>query len=134
MSTCLGCSESGEFCEAFELVKPNAGAGRVNIPRRRLCAVVERLPGREDEHVRDWAEFDDVSLVPKKGRYLESWLLETDLLVPSLFKLFEVCLWKVLDKELHKDVVAACRRSSTRMWSNGTIQPKARALRMRTFE
>ena len=34
----------------------------------------------------------------------------------------------------YKDVVAACRRSSTRMWSNGTFQPKARALRMRTLK
>ena len=34
----------------------------------------------------------------------------------------------------YKDEVAACRRSSTRMWSNGTFQPKARALRMRTLK
>ena len=30
------------------------------------CAVVERLAGREDSHVWNWAEFD-VCLVPKKG-------------------------------------------------------------------
>ena len=67
-----------EFCEAFELAKPNVATGRDNIPgsvlrllpeevRSRLCcAVVERLAGREDGHVRNWAEFD-VCLVPKKG-------------------------------------------------------------------
>ena len=100
-----------EFCEAFELVKVNVATGRDNIPgsvlrlpleevRRRLhCAVVERLAGREDEHVKDWAEVD-VRLVPKKGdiSYLGRWRPIS--LVPSLFKLSEVRLWKVLDKEL----------------------------------
>ena len=56
-----------EFCEAFELVKPNVATGRDNIPGLVLyllsenvrsllcCAVVERLAGREDGHVRNWA-------------------------------------------------------------------------------
>ena len=100
-----------EFCEAFELIKVNVATSRDNIPgsvlrllpvkvRRRLyCAVVERLAGREDEHVKDWAGYD-VCLVPEKGdiSFLGRWRPIS--LVPSLFKLLEVCLWKVLDKEL----------------------------------
>ena len=100
-----------EFCEAFELVKPNVATGRDNIPdsvlrlrlenaRSRLyCAVVERLAGREDEHVRNWAELD-VCLVPKKGDISNLGRWRPISLVPSLFKLYEVCVWKVLDKEL----------------------------------
>ena len=66
-----------EFFEASELIKVNVATGRDNIPgsvlrllpekvRRRLyCAEVERLAGREEEHVKGWAECD-VCLVPKK--------------------------------------------------------------------
>ena len=94
----LSCAE---FCEAFELIKVNVATGRDNIlgsvlrlrpeeVRRRLyLAVLERLAGRDEEHVKGWAEYD-VCLVPKKGdiSYLGIWRPIS--LVPSLFKLFEV--------------------------------------------
>ena len=76
-----GCSRGElsyeEFQEAMKLVKPNVATGRDNVPGTILRflpettqillyhAVVERLAGREDTHVKDWAEFD-VCLVPKK--------------------------------------------------------------------
>ena len=49
--------------------------------------MVERLAGRENTHVKDWPE--------KKGD-----ILAADLPGPKLFKLYELCMWKVLDKEL----------------------------------
>ena len=99
------------FCEAFDLVKPNVATGRDNISVTILrllpenvrgllcCVVVERPDGREDSDVEDWAEFD-VCLVPKKGDIscLGRWRPIS--LVPSLFKLYEVCMWEVLDQEL----------------------------------
>ena len=62
-------------------------------------AIVERLAGREDAHVRGWAEFD-ICLVPKKGDIskLSNWRPIS--LVPTLYKVYEMCVWKVLDKEL----------------------------------
>ena len=60
---------------------------------------VHRTPCVGEAHVKDWAEFD-VCLVPKKGDIscLGRWRPIS--LVPSQFKLYEVCMWKVLDKEL----------------------------------
>ena len=64
--------------EAMKLVKPNVATGRDNVPGTILHflpettqillinAVVERLAGREDAHVKGWAE-TDICLVPKKG-------------------------------------------------------------------
>ena len=110
-----GCSpgelSNEEFQEAMKLVKPNVATGRDNVPGTILRflpettqillyhAVVERLAGREDTHVKDWAEFD-VCLVPKKGDI--SWLTHWRpiSLVRTLYKLYELCMCKVLDKEL----------------------------------
>ena len=67
-----------EFLEVLRLVKPNVATGRDNVPgtilrvlpesvQNQLCrAIIERLAGREDVHVKGWAEFD-ICLVPKKG-------------------------------------------------------------------
>ena len=67
-----------EFREVLSLVKPNVATGRDNVPGTILRflpesvlnqlyrAIVERLAGREDAHVKSWAEFD-ICLVPKKG-------------------------------------------------------------------
>ena len=62
-------------------------------------AIVERLAGREDAHVKGWAELD-ICLVPKKGDIskLSNWRPIS--LVPTLYKVYETCMWKVLDKEL----------------------------------
>ena len=93
------------------MVKPDVATGRDNVPGsilrflpeitqiRLYYAVVERLAGREDGHIKDWAEFD-VCLVPKKGdiSYMDRWRPIS--LVPTLYKLYEICMWKVLDKEL----------------------------------
>ena len=56
-------------------------------------AVVVRLAGREDAHVKN------VCLVPKKGdiSWLSHW--EPISFVPTLYKLYELCMWEVLDKE-----------------------------------
>ena len=68
-----------EFQEAMRMVKSDAATGRDNVPgsilrffpeitqTRLYYAVVERLAGREDTHVKDWAEFD-VCLVPKQKK------------------------------------------------------------------
>ena len=94
----------------MSLVKPDVATGRDNVPGTILRflpeiaqvplyhAVVERLAGREDVHVKDWAEFD-VCLVPKKGdiSYISRWRPIS--LVPTLYKLYELCILKVLDKE-----------------------------------
>ena len=74
---------------------------------RLYYAVVERLAGREDAHIKDWAEFD-VCLVPKKGdiSYIDRWRPIS--LVPTLYKLYEICMWKVLDKELKKAFRVSC--------------------------
>ena len=94
----LGVSSYAEFCEASEQVKPNVAAGRDNIPGTTLrllrddvrgflyCPVVERLAGREDYHVKDWAEFD-VCLVPENGDISSLGRWRPISLVPSLFKL-----------------------------------------------
>ena len=67
-----------EFLEVLKLVKPNVATRRDNVPGTILrflpgsvqiqlnCAIVERLAGREDAHVKGWAEIDSC-LVPKKG-------------------------------------------------------------------
>ena len=100
-----------EFVEALSLVKPNVATGRDNVPGTILRflpesvlnqlyrAIVDRLSGREDAHVHGWAEFD-ICLVPKKGDItkLSNWRPIS--LVPALYKVYEMCLWKVLDKEL----------------------------------
>ena len=94
-----------EFQEAMRLVKPDVATGRDNVPGtilrflpettqvRLYHAVVERLAGQEDTHVKDWAEFD-VCLVPKKGdiSYISRWRPTS--LVPTLYKLYELCMWK----------------------------------------
>ena len=66
-----------EFQEAMRMVKPDVATGRDNVPgsilrflpeitqTRLYYAVVERLAGREDADIKDWAEFD-VCLVPKR--------------------------------------------------------------------
>ena len=59
------------------------------------CAIVERLAGREDAHVKGWAEFE-TCLVPISK--LSNWRPMS--LVPTLYKVYEMCMWKVLDKEL----------------------------------
>ena len=111
MGTLTGKLSFAEFCKAAELVKPNVATGRDNIPGTILrllpveilvllyIAVVERLAGREDFHVKDWAEFDEC-LVPKKGDIscLDRWRPIS--FFPTLFKLYEICMCKVLDKEL----------------------------------
>ena len=85
----LGELRLAEFCAAVELVKPNVATGRDNIQGTILrlfleevmvllySAVVERLAGREDSHVKDWAEFD-VCFVPRKGdlSFLGRWRLD----------------------------------------------------------
>ena len=100
-----------EFVEVLSLVKPNVATGRDNVPGTILRflpesvqnqlyrAIVDRLSGREDAHVHSWAEFD-ICLVPKKGDItkLSNWRPIS--LVPTLYKVYEMCLWKVLDKEL----------------------------------
>ena len=100
-----------EFREVLCLVKPNVATGRDNVPGTILRflpesvlnqlyrAIVERLAGREDAHVKGWAEFD-ICLVPKKGDIskLSNWRPIS--LVPTLYKVYEMCMWKVLDKEL----------------------------------
>ena len=100
-----------EFLEVLRLVKPNVATGRDNVPGTILRflpesvqnqlyrAIVERLAGREDAHVRGWAEFD-ICLVPKKGDIskLSNWRPIS--LVPTLYIVYEMCMWKVLDKEL----------------------------------
>ena len=45
-----------------------------------LVAVVERLAGREDAHVKDWADFD-VSVVPKTRRHFVPQSLASDRLL-----------------------------------------------------
>ena len=54
---------------------------------------------REDAHVKGWAEFD-ICLVPKKGDIskLSNWRPIS--LVPTLYKVYKMCMSKVLDKEL----------------------------------
>ena len=100
-----------EFLEVLRLVKPNVATGRDNVPGTILRflpefvqnqlyrAIVERLAGREYAHVRGWAEFD-ICLVPKKGDIskLSNWRPIS--LVPTLYKVYEMCMWEVLDKEL----------------------------------
>ena len=100
-----------EFVEVLSLVKPNVATGRDNVPGTILRflpesvqnqlyrAIVDRLSGREDAHVHSWAEFD-ICLVPKEGDItkLSNWRPIS--LVPTLYKVYEMCLWKVLDKEL----------------------------------
>ena len=61
----------------MRMVKLDVATGRDNVPgsilrflpeitqTRLYYALVERLAGREDAHIKDWAEFD-VCLVPKK--------------------------------------------------------------------
>ena len=70
----------------MELLISNVATGRDNVSGRILrlfpeatkvllySAEVERLAGREDSHVKDWAKFD-VCLGPKKGdiSYLSRW-------------------------------------------------------------
>ena len=99
-----------EFREVLCLVKPNVATGRDNVPGSILRflpepvlnqlyrAIVERLAGREDAHVKGWAEFD-ICLVPKKGDIskLSNWRPIS--LFPTLCKVYEMCMWKVLDKE-----------------------------------
>ena len=100
-----------EFREVLSLVKPNVATGRDNVPgtivrflpesvlNQLYRAIVDRLAGREDAHVHSWAEFD-ICLVPKKGDIskLSNWRPIS--LVPTLYKVYEMCMWKVLDKEL----------------------------------
>ena len=100
-----------EFKEVLGLVKPKVATGRDNIPgtiirflpesvlNQLYRAIVDRLSGWEDAHVHSWAEFD-ICLVPKKGDIsrLSNWRPIS--LVPTLYKVYEMCMWKVLDKEL----------------------------------
>ena len=94
-----------EFLEVLRLVKPNVATGRDNVPGtilrflRGYSAIVQRLARREDAHVRSWTEFD-ICFVPKKGDIskLSNWRPIS--LVPTLYKVYEMCMWKVLDKEL----------------------------------
>ena len=100
-----------EFKEVLGLVKPKVATGRDNIPgtiirflpesvlKQLYRAIVDRLSGWEDAHVHSWAEFD-ICLVPKKGDIsrLSNWRPIS--LVLTLYKVYEMCMWKVLDKEL----------------------------------
>ena len=102
-----------EFLEVLSLVKPNVATGRDNVPGTVLRflpesvqnqlyrAIVERLAGREDAHVKGWAEFD-ICVVPKKGDIskLSNWRPIS--MVPTLYKVYEMCMWKVLDKDLRQ--------------------------------
>ena len=100
-----------EFLEVLSLVKPNVATGRDNVPGTILRflpesvqnqlyrAIVDRLTGREDAHVHSWAEFD-ICLVPKKGDITKLCNWRPISLVPTLYKVYEMCMWKVLDKEL----------------------------------
>ena len=91
-----------EFCKAVELVKPNVATGRDNIPGTILQllpeevlvlvynAVVERLAGRENS--RQILGRVRRLFGTKKGHIscLDRWRLIS--LVPTLFKLYEVCM------------------------------------------
>ena len=100
-----------EFREVLSLVKPNVATGRDNVPgtivrflpesvlNQLYRSIVDRLSGREDAHVHNWAEFD-ICLVPKKGDISKLCNWRPISLVPTLYKVYEMCMWKVLDKEL----------------------------------
>ena len=100
-----------EFREVLLLVKPNVATGRDNIPgtivrflpefvlNQLYRAIADRLSGREDAWVHGWAEFD-ICLVPKKGDISRLCNWRPISLVPTLYKVYEMCMWKVLDKEL----------------------------------
>ena len=100
-----------EFREVLSLVKPNVATGRDNVPgtivrflpesvfNQLYRAIVDRLSGREDAHVHSWAEFD-ICLVPKKGDISKLCNWRPISLVSTLYKVYEMCMWKVLDKEL----------------------------------
>ena len=100
-----------EFKEVLGLVKPKVAPGRDNVPgtivrflpesvlNQLYRAIVDRLSGQEDAHVHSWAEFD-MCLVPKKGDISRLCNWRPISLVPTLYKVYEMCMWKVLDKEL----------------------------------
>ena len=83
------------------MVKPNVAMGRDHVPGRIVLllheatkvlldnAVVDRPAGREDTHVKDWAEFD-VCLVPKRG---DISYFSRSPWPSTLFKLHELCMW-----------------------------------------
>ena len=92
-----------EFHGVLKLVKPIVSTVQDSVPGTILRflpgsvqiqlyhAVVERLAEREDAHVESWAEFD-ICLVPKKGdiSMLSNWRPIS--LVPTLYKLYELCM------------------------------------------
>ena len=94
-----------EFREVLSLVKPNVATGRDNIPgtivrflpesvlNQLYRAIVDRLSGREDAHVHSWAEFD-ICMVPKKGDISRLCNWRPISLVPTLYKVYEMCMWK----------------------------------------
>ena len=100
-----------EFLEVLRLVKPNVATGRDNVPGTILRfmpesvqsqlyrAIVERLAGREDAHVKGWAELD-ICLVPKKGDIskLSNWRPIS--LVPTLYKCMKCACGKSWTKNL----------------------------------
>ena len=101
-----------EFLEVLRQVKPNVATSRDNVPgtivrflpesvqNQLYRAIVERLAGREDAHVRGWAEFD-ICLVPKKGDVSKLSNCRPISLDPTLYHFMKCmkCMWMVLDKE-----------------------------------
>ena len=100
-----------EFEQCLDMVRPDAAPGRDGVPgsllqlmgcdeRRHVYrAISDRISGRDKSRITKWSDFV-VLLVPKKGdlTWLSKW--RPICLVPALYKLYEICLWKVLDKEL----------------------------------
>ena len=100
-----------EFKEVLGLVKPNVATGRDNVPgtivrflpesvmNQLYRAIVDRLSGREDAHVHSWAELIFVWF--RRKVTFQGYATGVPIsLVPTLYKVYEMCMWKVLDKEL----------------------------------
>ena len=93
------------------MVKANVASGRDNVPgtivrflpesvlNQLYRAIVDRLSGQKGCSCHNWAEFD-ICLVSKKGDILKLCNWRPISLVPTLYKVHEMCMWKVLDEEL----------------------------------
>ena len=117
----------------MELVISNVATGRDNVSGTILRlfpeatkvllynAEVERLSGREDSHVKDWAKFD-VCLGPKKGdiSYLSRWR-------PIFPSLHVVQIVRIV----HVD--SSGQRTKAAPWSDVRLSTMAAVLRHRLF-